>query len=104
MKKTGVSTRGSRQSSLYVIAYDIPDDKRRTQVHKALKGFGQWTEFSLFECFLTKKELLQMRAKLNEHLHVGEDRVRIYLICENCLQKIETVGIPKPIEDTSYLI
>ena len=104
MKKTGVSTRGSRQSSLYVIAYDIPDDKRRTQVHKALKGFGQWTEFSLFECFLTRKELLQMRAKLNEHLHVGEDRVRIYLICENCLPKIETVGIPKPIEDTSYLI
>ena len=104
MKKTGVSTRGSRQSSLYVIAYDIPDDKRRTQVHKALKGFGQWTEFSLFECFLTKKELLQMRAKLNEHLHAGEDRVRIYLICENCLPKIETVGIPKPIEDTSYLI
>lgn len=45
-----------------------------------------------------------MRAKLNEHLHVGEDRVRIYLICENCLPKIETVGIPKPIEDTSYLI
>jgi CRISPR-associated protein Cas2 len=104
MKQTGVSTRGSRQSSLYVVAYDIPDDKRRTQVHKALKGFGQWTEFSLFECFLTKKELLQMRAKLNEHLHVGEDRVRIYLICENCLPKIETVGIPKPIEDTSYLI
>jgi CRISPR-associated protein Cas2 len=104
MKKTGVSTRGSRQSSLYVIAYDIPDDKRRTQVHKALKGFGQWTEFSLFECFLTKKELLQMRAKLNEHLHAGEDRVRIYLICENCFPKIETVGIPKPIEDTSYLI
>jgi CRISPR-associated protein Cas2 len=104
MKQTDVSIRGSRQSSLYVVAYDISDDKRRTQIHKTLKGFGQWTEFSLFECFLTKKELLQMRAKLNEHLHVGEDRVRIYLICENCLPKIETVGIPKPIEDTSYLI
>ncbi len=104
MKQTGVTSRGSRQSSLYVIAYDIPDDKRRTQVHKMLKGFGQWTEFSFFECFLTKKELLQMRAKLNEHLLAGEDRVRIYLICEKCLPKIETVGIPKPIEDTTYLI
>jgi CRISPR-associated protein Cas2 len=104
MKQTGVTIRGGRQSSLYVVAYDISDDKRRTQVHKTLKGFGQWTEFSLFECFLTRKELLQMRAKLNEHLHAGEDRVRIYLICENCLPKIETVGIPKPIEDTSYLI
>ncbi len=56
MKQAGVTSRGSRQSSLYVVAYDIPDDKRRTRVHKILKGFGQWTEFSLFECFLTKKE------------------------------------------------
>jgi len=104
MKQAGVTTRGSRQSSLYVIAYDISNDKRRTQVHKTLKGFGQWTEFSLFECFLTRKELLQMRAKLNQHLRAGEDRVRIYLICENCLPKIETVGIPQPVEDTSYLI
>ena len=45
-----------------------------------------------------------MRAKLNEHLHAGKDRVRIYLICENCLPKIETIGIPKPIEDTSYIV
>lgn len=104
MKHPGVTSRGSRQSSLYVVAYDIPDDKRRTKVHKILKGFGQWTEFSLFECFLTKKELLQMRAKLNEHLHAQQDRVRIYLICEQCLTKIETVGIPQPLEDTMYLI
>ena len=104
MKQAGVTSRGSRQSSLYVVAYDIPDDKRRSRVHKILKGFGQWTEFSLFECFLTKKELLQMRAKLNEHLLTGEDRVRIYLICEQCLSKIETVGIPQPNEETVFLI
>ena len=82
----------------------LPINKRHTQVHKALKSFGQWTEYSLFECFLTRKELLQMRAKLNQHLRAGEDRVRIYLICENCLPKIETIGIPQPIEDTSYLM
>ena len=51
-----------------------------------------------------KKELLQMRAKLNEHLRTGEDRVRIYLICEQCLSKIETVGIPQPNEETVFLI
>src|SRR5207237_9586690 len=97
MKQADVTTRGSRQSSLYVVAYDIPDDKRRTQVHKTLKGFGQWTEFSLFECFLTRKELLQMRAKLNEHLHAAKDRVHIYLISQNCLTKIKTIVIHKPI-------
>lgn len=96
--------KGIRQSSLYVVAYDIADDKRRTQVHKVLKGFGTWTKFSLFECFLTKKELLLLHAKLDTHIDAQKDRVRIYMICESCLDKIETVGIPEPIEETSYLI
>jgi CRISPR-associated protein Cas2 len=104
MSQTGMSVRGVRQSTLYVVAYDIQDDKRRTKVHKVLKGFGEWTEFSLFECFLTKKELLQMRAKLDKHLDARTDRVRIYTICDVCLSKIDTVGIPEPIEQTSYLI
>ena len=104
MHQTGVSVRGIRQSSLYVVAYDIPDDKRRTRVHKILKGFGQWTEFSLFECFLTRKELLQMRAKLDKYLDSRTDKVRIYLICDACMTKIETIGIPEPKEETSYLI
>jgi CRISPR-associated protein Cas2 len=104
MNQGKVGIRGARQSSFYVVAYDIPDDKRRTKIHKILKGFGQWTEFSLFECFLTKKELLQMRAKLDSHLDPHQDRVRIYTICETCLTKIDTVGIPEPVEDTAYLI
>jgi CRISPR-associated protein Cas2 len=79
-------------------------DPKRTKVHKVLQGFGQWTEFSLFECFLTKKELLQMRAKLDKHLDASNDRVRIYTLCDSCLTKIETVGIPEPVEQTSYLI
>lgn len=104
MHQTGVSVRGIRQSSFYVVAYDIPDDKRRTRIHKILKGFGQWTEFSLFECFLTKKELLQMRAKLDKYLDPGKDKVRIYQLCDACLPRIETIGIPEPKEETSYLI
>lgn len=104
MNQNGVSVRGVRQSTLYVVAYDIPDDKRRTRIHKVLKGFGEWTEFSLFECFLTKKELLQMRAKLDKHLDARTDRVRIYMLCDTCCAKIETVGIPEPVEQMSYLI
>ena len=61
------------QTTCYVIAYDIPDDKRRTKVHKLLSGFGKWTQFSLFECFLTKKELVLLRSKLAEHLEAVQD-------------------------------
>src|SRR5436305_10121842 len=104
MGQIGISVRGLRKSSFYVLAYDISDDKRRTKIHKILKGFGQWTEFSLFECFLTKEELLQMRAKLDKYLDPRKDRVRIYLLCDACLPRIETIGIPEPKEETSYLI
>ncbi len=96
--------RSGKQNTFYVVAYDISDDKRRTRVHKVLKGFGQWTEFSLFECFLTKKEMLQLRARLDKHLNAETDRVRIYTICDGCLGKIETLGIPAPVEQTSYVI
>ena len=100
----GPVVRGIRQSNFYVVAYDIPNDRRRTKVHKILKGFGTWTEFSLFECFLTKKEYIQMKNKLEKLLNDQEDRVRIYMICDTCLAKIETVGIAEPVEQTMYLI
>ena len=45
-----------------------------------------------------------MRAKLDKLLNSRTDRVRIYTICDACLTKIETVGIPEPVEQMSYLI
>ncbi|MFM6860530.1 MAG: CRISPR-associated endonuclease Cas2 [Dolichospermum sp.] len=41
----------------YLIIYDLPDNKaankRRTRLHKMLSGYGKWTQYSVFECFLT---------------------------------------------------
>ena len=45
-----------------------------------------------------------MRAKLDKYLDPRKDRVRIYLLCDACLPRIETIGIPEPKEETSYLI
>ena len=92
------------QTTCYVIAYDIPDDRRRTKVHKLLLGFGKWTQYSLFECFLTKKELVLLRSKLAEHLEAAQDSVRFYPLCANCLEKVETVGGPLPAEDLLFVV
>ena len=77
---------------------------RRTKVHKLLSGFGTWTQFSLFECWLTAKELVVLRQKLDKHLSAAKDRVRFYYLCEGCLKKVETVGMQLPHEDTLYLV
>lgn len=94
----------SRQTTCYVIAYDIPDDRRRTKVHKLLLGFGKWTQYSLFECFLSKQELVLLQSKLEEHLESKEDSVRFYPLCSNCLDKVETVGGPLPLEDLLFVV
>ena len=91
-------------SMLYLIAYDIPDDGRRTKVHKTLCGFGQWTQYSIFECFLTDKELVALRHRLDQLLKPAEDNVRIYHICQACQAKTETIGSSPPAEDKLYLL
>lgn len=89
---------------LYVIAYDIPDDRRRTKVHKALCGFGEWTQYSLFECFLDARELVRLRARLQAVLQPDEDSVRIYPLCAACRAGVETVGGQPPKEKLSYVV
>ena len=97
-------TRTSNQTTCYVIAYDIPDDKRRTKIHKILLGYGKWTQYSLFECFLTRKELVLLRSKLTEHLVAKEDSVRFYPLCANCVSKVETVGGPPPADTVLFIV
>jgi CRISPR-associated protein Cas2 len=101
MKRKSAS---SVQPTCYVIAYDIPDDRRRTKVHQILMGFGQWTQYSLFECFLSRKDLILLQSKLSEHLIATEDSVRFYPLCAACVEKVETIGGPPPQEVLVFVV
>ncbi len=92
------------QTTCYVIAYDIPDDRRRTKIHQILMGFGKWTQYSLFECFLSRKELVLLRSKLAEYLVEQQDSVRFYPMCANCMKRVETVGGPPPVKELLFVV
>ncbi|HZS79698.1 MAG TPA: CRISPR-associated endonuclease Cas2 [Ktedonobacteraceae bacterium] len=96
--------RANNTTTCYVVAYDIPDDRRRTKVHQTLLGFGKWTQYSLFECFLTRRDMILLQAKLAEHLIASEDSVRFYPLCANCISKVETVGGGPPSDDLLYIV
>jgi len=89
---------------LYLIAYDIPNDRRRTRLHNTLCGFGTWTQFSLFECFLDDKQLILLQNKIEKLINPKEDNIRIYHICHTCQGKTETIGSTPPAEDKVYLL
>jgi len=74
-----------------VISYDIQNDKRRTKIHKTLKNYGSWIQYSVFECDIDKTDYLRLRHQL-EQLTAEEDSLRFYLLCENCQRKIERIG------------
>lgn len=61
--------------SVFIAAYDIADDKRRTKVFHKLKGYGEALQYSLFRCILTPMQRLKMRAELWEVLNQAEDRL-----------------------------
>jgi CRISPR-associated protein Cas2 len=94
----------SQATTLYVIAYDIPDDKRRTKVHKLLSAYGQWTQYSLFECFLSRLQRIELMHQLQLLLDPQTDSLRFYLLCDACAERVQTVGGQPPQEPTIFLL
>lgn len=76
-----------------IVAYDVPDDKRRLKVMNTLKDFGTRVQYSVFECHLPKPEhLTRLRARLQGVIVPDEDDVRFYFLCEGCQKKVKRLG------------
>ncbi|MDJ0648863.1 MAG: CRISPR-associated endonuclease Cas2 [Xenococcaceae cyanobacterium MO_188.B19] len=75
-----------------IVSYDISEDKRRTKIHDILKSYGQWMQYSLFECDLTKTEYSKLRSRLNKIIDSETDSIRFYFLCSCCQNKIERIG------------
>lgn len=73
--------------ALYLVAYDVPDDRRRGRVAKKLKSFGERVQYSLFECDLDGKALLRMRRAVEGALDFSEDRLQIIPLCGACAER-----------------
>ncbi len=86
-----------------VISYDIAEDKRRTKIHKILKSYGQWMQFSVFECAdLSETEYAKLRSRLAKMIKPETDSVRFYFLCACCEQKVERIGGEEVRDDTVF--
>jgi CRISPR-associated protein Cas2 len=62
-------------ANIFLVAYDVVDDQRRTRVHKKLKGYGEALQYSLFRCTLSPAVRVRMKSELWQLLDLGEDRL-----------------------------
>ena len=81
---------------LLVVSYDIVDDKRRAKVAEILKDYGKRVQYSVFECELGEKVLRKMLKEIIGFIKVEEDSIRVYRLCRDCQNKLETYGIGPP--------
>ncbi|MBD2435606.1 CRISPR-associated endonuclease Cas2 [Nostoc sp. FACHB-110] len=92
----------------YLIIYDLPDNKaankRRTRLHKMLSGYGKWTQYSVFECFLTSVQFATLQTKIEKLIKPEEDAVRIYVLDSGAVKKTITYGSEIPRQEQTIVL
>lgn len=86
----------------YLLAYDIRDERRLRRVHLVAKDFGEPLQYSLFICDLTRAELVGLRTRLMEEMHLGVDSVAIIDIGEpdgRAVRSMEFLGHRRPLPE-----
>ena len=81
--------RSNGNISLFLIIYDIVDNKKRSKVAKILEGFGARVQYSAFECRLTTQQFKRMKKQLYDCTS-NEDNLRIYELSNNYQPDKET--------------
>ncbi|MBA3920510.1 MAG: CRISPR-associated endonuclease Cas2 [Nostocaceae cyanobacterium] len=92
----------------YLVIYDIPDNKagnkRRKKLHSLLAGYGKWTQYSIFECFLNAILFARLRIKIEILIKPAEDSVRIYVLDAGAVKKTITYGSDKPRQEETIIL
>ncbi|MCC7494697.1 MAG: CRISPR-associated endonuclease Cas2 [Fimbriimonadaceae bacterium] len=95
---------GVQVGTLYLVSYDIPCDRRRAKLAKALRGYGERVQYSVFECRLNARRHERLLARLRELLDPSEDHVRVWTLCGLCDDRTIDLGLAAPPPDTPDLL
>lgn len=61
----------------FLVAYDIRHPRRLRAVFKAMNGYGEHLQYSVFLCDLRSSEKSAMMLHLANLIHCGEDSIAI---------------------------
>jgi CRISPR-associated protein Cas2 len=63
------------EEHLYIVTYDIADQKRWRAVFKLMHGYGDWLQLSVFQCRMGRRRHADLLATLDEIIHHDHDHV-----------------------------
>jgi CRISPR-associated protein Cas2 len=73
----------------WLVCYDVHDPERLRKAAKHLEGYGERMQYSVFRCWLTRRDMERLRWELTELL-VAEDDVLLIPLCESCVAGIQS--------------
>ena len=77
----------------YIITYDICDDRRRSKIYKLLKGYATPVQFSVFEGYVRREDVVLLQHQVRKLMHNRDDSVCFYRQCGRCMEQIERLGV-----------
>jgi len=78
---------------LYVVTYDVADDRVRTALAKVLTRYGERVQESVFECRFTSDDLTEVQTRAGLLLQdQAESSLRVYRLCATCAAEAKGVG------------
>lgn len=82
------------EERLYIVTYDISNEKRWRRVFKLMHGYGRWLQLSVFQCRLTPRRREEMARRLEEVIHTRDDHVLILDLgsAEKVDPRVESLG------------
>lgn len=77
---------------VYVVCFDISDDRIRNRVGKALLRYGNRVQESVFEISVKKPQILDIiRRELIALTEQDDNNIRFYRICSACREASSTL-------------
>ncbi|WJZ03453.1 CRISPR-associated endonuclease Cas2 [Corynebacterium freiburgense] len=90
-----------------LIAYDVPDDRRRTRLAKKLLSYGDRIQYSVFVVDAIPAKVIRLKDDIREIIDNTEDSV---LLCDLGLlpdigeSRFSYIGVTRPVTDNEAII
>ena len=88
-----------RVAMIYIVAYDIANNRRRLRVAKILESWGYRIQESVFQLRLDTESLARVRHLLTSTITDAEDVIHIYPIYASCADRADILGAAIALDD-----
>ncbi|PJC37114.1 CRISPR-associated endonuclease Cas2 [Candidatus Peregrinibacteria bacterium CG_4_9_14_0_2_um_filter_53_11] len=87
---------------MFIVSYDISDDKLRTKFSKFLKKFGNRMQYSVFRISNSPRVLENIKKEIQyrfEKRFTGSDSIVVFQTCKGCTANTLKFGYAKTEDD-----